>query len=80
MLSDNEKKILASHRIPEEDVERVTSDLVVTFKDGSQRQICEVWSRVMGYHRPTTEYNKGKYAEFADRKPFIEPDLPDDAA
>lgn len=45
MLSDNEKKILASHRIPEEDVERVTSDLVVTFKDGSQRQICEVWSR-----------------------------------
>ena len=34
----------------------------------------------MGYHRPTTEYNRGKYAEFADRRPFIEPDLPDDAA
>lgn len=45
MLSDNEKKLLASHRIPEEDVESVTSELVVSFKDGSKRQICEVWSR-----------------------------------
>ena len=45
MLSDQEKKLLASHRIPEEDVVSVSSDMWVTFKDGSQRRICEVWSR-----------------------------------
>jgi ribonucleoside-triphosphate reductase len=31
---------------------------------------CEVWSRVVGYHRPTTNYNKGKIEEFNDRKEF----------
>lgn len=74
MLSDNEKKLLASHRIPEEDVVSVSSDMWVTFKDGSQRRICEVWQRVMGYLRPTTEFNKGKYSEFAERIPFKEPE------
>ena len=32
----------------------------------------EVWTRVMGYHRPVSEFNKGKKSEFADRTPFIE--------
>lgn len=25
-----------------------------------ERQPCEIWTRVMGYHRPVSEYNKGK--------------------
>ncbi|MGO1659640.1 MAG: hypothetical protein ACTHYN_13690 [Marinobacter sp.] len=25
-----------------------------------QRQRCEVWIRVMGYHRPVSAFNKGK--------------------
>jgi hypothetical protein len=36
------------------------------------RQPCEIWSRVMGYHRPVSEWNKGKKSEFASRKLFVE--------
>ena len=31
---------------------------------------CEVYSRGVGYHRPVTQWNKGKKAEFFDRKTF----------
>lgn len=44
----------------------------VELKD-EERQRCEVWSRVMGYHRPVTSYNIGKKSEFAERKFFKEP-------
>lgn len=37
-----------------------------------ERQRCEVWTRVMGYHRPVQSYNVGKKAEFAERKFFTE--------
>lgn len=30
--------------------------------------ICEVYSRVCGYFRPVSSRNKGKQAEFKDRK------------
>jgi len=33
-------------------------------------QKTEVYSRVVGYYRPVSEWNKGKRAEFADRQPF----------
>lgn len=33
-------------------------------------QETEVWSRVMGYFRPVSQWNKGKRAEFTDRKAF----------
>jgi ribonucleoside-triphosphate reductase len=35
-------------------------------------QACEVWTRVMGYHRPTTSFNIGKVGEHAERRPFVE--------
>lgn len=38
----------------------------------SERQRCEVWTRVMGYHRPVESFNIGKKGEFADRKYFTE--------
>lgn len=38
----------------------------------SERQVCEVWTRVMGYHRPVSEFNKGKKAEFYSRKCYCE--------
>lgn len=72
MLSEFAKGVLKNHRINEEDVESVDNNLVVTFKDGSQQQICEVWSRVMGYYRPMSEYNVGKRQEHADRQLFAE--------
>lgn len=33
---------------------------------------CEVYSRVVGYHRPVGNWNKGKQAEFVDRTAFQE--------
>ena len=73
MLTEFAQAVLKNNRINEDDVENVDSNLVVTFKDGSQQQICEVWSRVMGYYRPMSEYNVGKRQEHADRKLFKEP-------
>jgi anaerobic ribonucleoside-triphosphate reductase len=37
-----------------------------------ERQPCEVWSRVMGYHRPVSAYNAGKQAEHKERLLFKE--------
>ena len=33
---------------------------------------CEVWTRVMGYHRPVKSFNRGKKAEFGERENFVE--------
>ena len=41
----------------------------------SQRQACEVWTRVMGYYRPVAFFNTGKKGEYHERKEFIEPKL-----
>lgn len=73
MLSEFAQAVLKNHKINEEDVESVDNSLVVTFKDGTKQQICEVWSRVMGYYRPQSEYNVGKRQEHTDRELFIEP-------
>ncbi|MFA5076337.1 MAG: anaerobic ribonucleoside-triphosphate reductase [Patescibacteria group bacterium] len=35
-----------------------------------QRQPCEVYSRIVGYLRPVQQWNKGKQAEFIDRKTY----------
>lgn len=37
-----------------------------------ERQACEIWTRVMGYHRPVSEFNKGKKSEYYSRKCFSE--------
>jgi len=37
-----------------------------------ERQECEVWTRVMGYYRPVSEFNIGKKSEHAERKYFSE--------
>lgn len=38
-----------------------------------ERQRCEVWTRVMGYHRPVSEFNAGKQSEHRERRHFVEP-------
>lgn len=38
-----------------------------------ERQPCEVWTRVMGYHRPVSSFNRGKQGEHAERRFFAEP-------
>ncbi len=37
-----------------------------------ERQRCEVWTRVMGYHRPVSAFNVGKQGEFRERLHFQE--------
>ena len=37
-----------------------------------ERTKCEVWTRVMGYHRPLESFNRGKKSEFYARKCFTE--------
>ncbi|MBN1901037.1 oxidoreductase [Candidatus Sumerlaeota bacterium] len=38
-----------------------------------ERTRCEVWTRVMGYFRPVSQFNVGKKSEHAERKMFHEP-------
>jgi hypothetical protein len=37
-----------------------------------ERQRCEVWTRVMGYHRPVSSFNIGKQGEHMERRFFEE--------
>jgi hypothetical protein len=43
----------------------------IALKD-EERTRCEVWTRVMGYHRPVTSFNKGKQSEHRERRFFVE--------
>jgi len=47
----------------------ITDDVTLTDKE---RQPCEVWTRVMGYHRPVQSFNTGKKGEFEERVCFTE--------
>ena len=50
-----------------------TLEIAGTKLDAAKRTRCEVWTRVMGYHRPVSEFNLGKKAEHEERTHFIEP-------
>ena len=43
----------------------------ITLTD-EERQRCEVWTRVMGYHRPVSSFNVGKQGEHNERQFFTE--------
>jgi hypothetical protein len=47
------------------------SDETVVLEPG-ERTRCEVWTRVMGYHRPVSAFNAGKRAEHEGRRYFVE--------
>ncbi|KKP37503.1 MAG: hypothetical protein UR27_C0005G0022 [Candidatus Peregrinibacteria bacterium GW2011_GWA2_33_10] len=38
----------------------------------TNRTRCEVWTRVMGYHRPVSQFNLGKKSEHSQRTHFTE--------
>ncbi|UCC20488.1 MAG: hypothetical protein JSV62_04140 [Promethearchaeota archaeon] len=42
----------------------------INLKD-SERTKCEIWTRVMGYYRPISQFNLGKQKEYEDRKNYI---------
>lgn len=41
-------------------------------QQNQKRTKCEVWTRVMGYHRPVSQFNRGKKSEHYSRKHFEE--------
>ncbi len=53
-------------------MDKKTQSMAIELKD-EERQPCEVWTRVMGYHRPVSSFNLGKQAEYAERVDFKEP-------
>jgi len=50
-------------------IQTIIGNKTVNIED-IDRQKCEIWSRVMGYFRPTSHYNPGKLQEHKDRKFF----------
>jgi anaerobic ribonucleoside-triphosphate reductase len=50
-----------------------------TLLDPSKRQRCEVWTRVMGYYRPVSQFNAGKKSEHRERLHFREPGVKNSA-
>ena len=55
---------IATATAPEPDAEIALRD--------DERQPCEVWTRVMGYHRPVSSFNRGKKGEHNERRFFSE--------
>ena len=43
----------------------------IELKD-EERTRCEIWTRVMGYHRPVSAFNTGKRSEHQERTFFSE--------
>ena len=51
------------------ETKHLTSAITLT---ADERQRCEVWTRVMGYHRPVASFNIGKKGEHGERRFFRE--------
>lgn len=49
----------------------VSTSVPIVLRD-EERQRCEVWTRVMGYHRPVASFNIGKQGEHQERQFFAE--------
>jgi anaerobic ribonucleoside-triphosphate reductase len=54
------------------DMSKIQTMLQRIVLDDSERQPCEVWTRVMGYHRPVASFNIGKKGEHHERCFFRE--------
>ncbi len=57
---------MSKNKIKENDVTEKT------YLREEDRQRCEIWTRVMGYHRPVSSFNIGKKGEYHERKFFSE--------
>ncbi len=67
-----EFEILENEDKPQQLVEEKTSQKQEETENKTieGRTQCEVWSRVVGYLRPTKNWNDGKLAEWEERKVF----------
>jgi anaerobic ribonucleoside-triphosphate reductase len=62
-LNDYEEKSMNAQKQPVHDSVTLSDD---------ERQPCELWTRVMGYHRPVGSFNIGKKGEHHKREFFKE--------
>lgn len=54
-------------------MEQTNEKIIATLKiPDEDRTPVECWTRVMGYFRPVSGYNRGKRSEFKERKWFTE--------
>lgn len=67
--------ICSTHKLQEKNKGDIKMNVInienITLSD-AERQPCEIWTRVMGYHRPVSEFNRGKKSEYYSRKCFCE--------
>ncbi|MCF2707272.1 ribonucleoside triphosphate reductase [Arcanobacterium haemolyticum] len=52
--------------------EHLTCELCAQTDPNAEPQVCEVWTRVMGYFRPVQSFNIGKKGEYHERVTFKE--------
>ena len=52
-----------------DEIQKLKDQEMITDND---RMPCEVWTRVMGYYRPTSFFNIGKQGEHEERIHFVE--------
>ena len=63
---------LPTPETPTNATHRRCSCLLTSPLSDDERQPCEVWTRVMGYHRPVASFNIGKKGEHKERRFFQE--------
>lgn len=76
MLTELQKSTLKSKGLTDGEIQGVKDfDIMegkITFDNGDEKTITEIYSRCMGYFRPREDYNIGKRQEHLDRKMFTE--------
>jgi hypothetical protein len=59
-----------------EDKQEAIAARIKAIGKSAERTECQIFTRVMGYHRPVESFNLGKKGEHADRVGFVEPITP----
>ena len=76
MLTELQKSTLKSKGLTDKEIQGVKDfDIMegkITFNNGDEKTVTEIYSRCMGYFRPREDYNIGKRQEHLDRKMFTE--------
>lgn len=76
-LDDSKKAVLRTYGITcfDDIVDFDEAQSLIKFANGDERRTCDVYTRVMGYHRPVSCANHGKRQEHRDRRYFKEATL-----
>jgi anaerobic ribonucleoside-triphosphate reductase len=69
-LKNQKQMTTATAPTPTSTVQNDTSSAIQSLQ--LTRTRCEVWTRVMGYHRPVNHFNNGKKSEHFSRNHFQE--------